>query len=91
MIENKGVPLLGGDVSGKWLQETSNLSPKCPNINPLQNTCNGTVFVGKDMNYRIGKFIKDNGFQGAFPWAANYDSIEYNNSLVQFLVKGMNS
>ena len=66
------------------------LSPKCPDINPLQNTCNGTVFVGKDMNYRIGKFIKDNGFRGAFPWAANYDSVQYNNSLIQWLRKGLN-
>lgn len=65
------------------------LSPKCPNIDPLQNTCNGTVFVGKQMNYELGKFIKNNGFRGAFPWAANYDSVEYNNSLVVWLFAGM--
>ena len=53
------------------------------------NTCNGTVFVGKQMNYELGKFIKNNGFRGAFPWAANYDSVEYNNSLVVWLFAGM--
>ena len=65
------------------------LSPSCPNIDPLQNTCNGTVFVGKQMNYELGKFIKKNGFRGAFPWAANYDSVEYNNSLITWLVAGL--
>jgi len=64
------------------------LSPHCPNINPLQNTCNGTVFVGKQMNFELGKFIKENGFRGAFPWAANYDSVQYNNSLINWLILG---
>ena len=41
------------------------------------------------MNYELGKFIKNNGFRGAFPWAANYDSVEYNNSLVVWLFAGM--
>ena len=65
------------------------LSPHCPNINPLQNSCNGTVFVGKQMNYELGQFIKKNGFGGAFPWAANYDSVQYNNSLINWLSKGL--
>ena len=65
------------------------LSHHCPNVDPLQNTCNGTVFVGKQMNYELGKFIKNNGFRGVFPWAANYDSVEYNNSLVVWLLAGM--
>ena len=65
------------------------LSNFCPNINPLQNTCNGTVFVGKQMNYELGKFIRNNGFRGAFPWAANYDSVQYNNSLINWLMKGL--
>jgi hypothetical protein len=67
----------------------NSLSPKCPNIDPLKNTCNGTVFVGKQMNYELGQFIKKNGFRGAFPWAANYDSIQYNNSLIKWLSFGM--
>ena len=41
------------------------------------------------MNFELGQFIKKNGFRGAFPWAANYDSVEYNNSLVVWLLAGM--
>ena len=41
------------------------------------------------MNYELGKFIKEGGFRGAFPWAINYDSIEYNNSLINYLYKGL--
>lgn len=66
----------------------NSLSPYCPNINPLQNICNDTVFVGKQMNYELGKFIKENEFGGAFPWAANYDSVQYNNSLINWLIMG---
>ena len=40
------------------------------------------------MNENIGKLVIENGFGGVFPWAANYDSIEFNNSLVKWLVKG---
>ena len=40
------------------------------------------------MNKNIGELIKENGFGGAFPWAANYDSIENNNSLIDWLYEG---
>jgi len=66
-----------------------NLSPRCPNINYEQNECDGTVFVGKQMNYELGQFIAKNGFRGAFPWAANYDSVQYNNSLIEWLHQGL--
>jgi len=65
------------------------LSPSCPNVAYDQNVCQETVFVGKKMNYELGKFIKEGGFRGAFPWAINYDSIEYNNSLINYLYKGL--
>ena len=65
------------------------LSPYCPNIDPNQNVCDGVTFVGKKMNEDIGRLIKKEGFGGAFPWAANYDSIEFNNSLVRYLAAGM--
>jgi len=41
------------------------------------------------MNLELGKLIASEGFGGVFPWAANYDSIEYNNSLVEWLYKGL--
>ena len=65
------------------------LSEKCPNIDPAINICNGTVFVGKRMNYKIGEWIREKGFGGAFPWAMNYDTPYKNNSLVQWLWKGI--
>ena len=67
------------------------LSALCPNIHPSLNTCADTMFVGKEMNERIGKWIKAEGLGGAFPWALNYDSIQFNNSLVAWLTKGMSS
>lgn len=66
------------------------LSNKCPNIDPSLNICDNVLFVGKEMNMRIGELIKKNGFGGAFPWAANYDSIQNNNSLIYWLYKGLN-
>ena len=65
------------------------LSQKCPNINPNLNVCDGITFVGKKMNEDLGILIKKNGFGGAFPWAGNYDSVQYNNSLVKWLGKGL--
>ena len=65
------------------------LSPKCPNINPNLNICDGITFVGKKMNEKLGILIRENGFGGVFPWAANYDSVQYNNSLVKWLGKGL--
>ena len=43
----------------------------------------------KNMNLELGKWIAGEGFGGVFPWTANYDSIEYNNSLVEWLYKGL--
>ena len=68
----------------------SGLSQICPNIAPEENECDGVVFVGKDMNYRLGKWLQEEGFGGVFPWAANYDSCWNNNSLVDWLYRGIN-
>ena len=67
------------------------LSRKCPNIDPNTNVCEDIVFVGKKMNEKIGALIKKHNLGGAFPWAANYDSIQYNNSLIKWLNRGLNS
>ena len=89
---NIGIPYF----SKKWVGEQlvsepiwRSLSPICPNIIPELNTCNNITFVGKNMNLELGKWIASEGFGGVFPWAANYDSIEYNNSLVEWLYKGL--
>ena len=90
---NIGIPYysINRTKDGKTYNEPiwEGLSPKCPNVDPYQNVCDGVVFVGKDMNYRIGKWIKESGFGGVFPWAGNYDSCKYNNSLVEWLGRGL--
>ena len=88
---NVGLPYF----STKFWQHSSDepswqqLSLKCPNIDPSLNVCNEIVFVGKQMNYDIGHWIRKGGFRGAFPWAANYDSIQHNNSLITWLYNGL--
>ena len=90
---NIGIPYFSELKSnGKIISEPTwtGLSPKCPNISPQQNICNGTVFVGKDMNKKLGTWIKAEGFGGVFPWSANYDTIQFNNSLIKWLMDGLN-
>ena len=88
---NIGIPYFSTEF---WLKKHgeptwNSLSKKCPNIAYNQNTCNSIVFVGKKMNYELGKWIKQQGLGGVFPWALNYDSNKYNNSLVEWLYKGI--
>ena len=65
------------------------LSGICPNIAKDINVCNGTTFIGKQMNYKLGKFAKETGFGGVFPWTLNYDSFENNNTLIDYLYEGI--
>ena len=84
---NIGIPYYSrfGNKEPTWRY----LSPQCPNIDPNLNICNGTVFIGKKMNMKIGEFIRKEGFGGAFPWAANYDSPDTNNRLIPWLKEGL--
>ena len=43
------------------------------------------------MNYKIGKFAKQAEFGGVFPWTLNYDSFVNNNTLINYLYRGINS
>ena len=65
------------------------LSEQCPNIRYDSNICDNIIFVGKKMNFQLGQWIKKEGFWGVFPWALNYDSYKYNNSLIYWLHKGV--
>ena len=65
------------------------LSNLCPNININENICKNISFIGKKMNENIGKLIRKYNLGGVFPWAANYDSIKHNNSLINWLYKGL--
>ena len=88
---NIGIPYFSKVKKNNQLSEPlwNDLSQYCPNIHPSLNTCQNITFVGKKMNEDIGKFVKDKGFGGVFPWAANYDSYQHNNSLVKWLAKGL--
>ena len=67
------------------------LSPLCPNAAPEQHICKGVAYCGKAQNEAIGRFVREQGFGGVFPWAANYDSFvkSENNSLARWLGKGL--
>lgn len=64
---------------------------KCPNIDPNLNVCDNITFIGKKMNYELGKFIKEKGFGGVFPWTLNYDCLNktVNNTLINWLNLGI--
>ena len=61
------------------------------NMPEEQNVCNGITFVGKTLNYEIGLTAVELGFGGVFPWTLNYDSFEYNNTMVNYLYAGINN
>lgn len=68
-----------------------NLSEKCQNIDPSSTICQEIHIVSKMQNYNIGKYIKEKGFRGALPWAANYDSLTHNNTMVKWINLGFNN
>lgn len=65
------------------------LSERCPSLPPDVCVCEGVNFVSKNMNAEIARFVKDEGFRGLFPWAANYDSPDPDESLAVYLGKGL--
>lgn len=65
------------------------LSKRCPGLAPNVCVCEGVYFASKQMNEEIGAFIKEEGYRGAFPWAANYDSPDPRESLALYLGKGL--
>jgi len=84
---NLGLPYFfhNGTQEPLW----GHLSPKCPNIGIHENHCAGVQIISKWDNFLVGQYIKKSGFRGAFPWAANYDSFEQNNTLVEWLYRGL--
>ena len=65
------------------------LGPRCPNAAPNATMCDGIEVVSKEMARAIGAWVKEAGFRGVFPWAANYDSLLYNNSLIAWVNEGL--
>jgi len=64
-------------------------SKQCPNVPYDTCICQGVPFVSKKMNEDIGLFVKVNGFRGVFPWAANYDAFDHNNTMVDYIGMGV--
>jgi len=84
---NIGVPLFFHDGPDEVLW--SRLAEKCPNLDPQSIECAGVRIVGKQENLEIGRWIREQGFRGAFPWAASYDTLQWNNTLAQWLFDGL--
>ena len=74
-----------GKLVGEPLWKT--LEKICPDNTYNDCKCDDIYYTSPKMNYEIGKFVRDEGYRGLFPWAANYDS--QNMSLVSYAVKGL--
>ena len=79
-----GVPYYSHPSSRTW----GDLSTKCPNITADQNVCDGEVFVGEDMQFKIGRLASSHDVGGLFPWAMSYDAFGNNKTLARSLVVG---
>jgi GH18 family chitinase len=89
---NLGIPYFSKQwANGHLISEPTwnGLSPHCPHVSPLVNACNGTRFVGKQMNLALGRFVHEQGIGGVFPWELSYDSYEDGNTLSPFLLRGL--
>ena len=66
------------------------ISKMCPNVPVASNVCNGTVFVGKKMNWELGQLAQAQNLGGVFPWMMSYDAADPGNELLPYLVRGLN-
>jgi hypothetical protein len=67
----------------------AHLAARCPNLDPDSNECAGIRIVSKRANHEVGKWIATEGYRGAFPWAASYDTLKYNNTLSTWVYAGL--
>ena len=65
------------------------LSQRCPNVAEDVCECDGIYFVSKDECKQVGELVKNEGFRGVFPWAANYDSRDPSDSLIHYVGLGL--
>ena len=81
-----GIPYFDSNQSA-WADVAT--SKSCANIAVDVNTCEGTLFVGKQMNVALGQLVQQRGLAGAFPWQLNYDTAHANNTLFPYLLQGL--
>ena len=67
----------------------SRLSKLCPDIPEDVCECQGIPFTSKRECFLIGQLVKQEGFRGVFPWAANYDTMDPANSLIRYVGLGL--
>ena len=67
----------------------SSLSKLCPDIPEDVCECAGIPFTSKHECMQIGQLVKQEGFRGVFPWAANYDTMDPKNSLIHYVGLGL--
>ena len=103
MLLAQGYPPSTINMAVPYYQQTGGSSEwsvicgECPDIPVGVNTCgtNHYNIVGKLMNEKIGRLIKQTKIGGAFPWVLDYDvSLGDNktcgdNSLFKFLKSGL--
>jgi len=65
------------------------LSQLCPNVPEDVCECHGIYFVSKKECIQIGQLVKEEGFRGVFPWAANYDSTDPRDSMIRYVGLGL--
>jgi len=65
------------------------LSERCPNVPENVCECEGVYFQSKSACKQVGQLVKEEGFRGVFPWAANYDSRDPRNSLIHYVGIGL--
>jgi len=67
----------------------ASMSASCPNLGPDVDQCQGVRMVSKEQCRSIGAWVAAQGFRGVFPWAANYDSLTHNNTLITWVNQGL--
>ncbi len=66
------------------------LARRCPEISASECVCDGIPIVGLEQAQAIGRFVRDEGFRGVFPWASNYDVLgSGDRSLISRIGKGL--
>lgn len=65
------------------------LSPHCPDVAEDVCECQGIYFSSKKECMQVGQMVKEEGFRGVFPWAANYDTMDPSNSMIRYVGMGL--
>jgi len=80
-----------GELPWKYHGEPTwhGLSKLCPDIPVDTCECHGIPMVSKQECMEVGQLVKEQGFRGVFPWAANYDSTDPQDSMIHYVGVGL--